>query len=88
MFTFIFLIAIDSCYSSYITGGYIPTLHLSLHAQVLAISGTFAMSCIMLLLVYLYELLLFVAYLAVCVSIVVRYIRNLRGQKRAQYDVA
>ena len=59
---FLFLIAEDSCYFNYITYGYIPTLHLSINAQVLSLYVFLGMSCIQAFVLYLYELLLFVAY--------------------------
>ena len=85
---YILLISMNSCYLSYITAGYIPTVQLSYHAQVIAISLYLGLSCIMLLAIYIYQILLFVAYFAVCVSIVAKYLMSLRRQKRTQYQVA
>ena len=84
---FISLMAIDSCYFCYITGGYIPALQLSINAQISTISVFFGMSCIFVLALYLYEFLVFVAYLTVCVSIVVKYLAYLRLQKKTQNNV-
>ena len=84
----IVIMSIDSCYLSYITADYIPTIQLSLHAQVFPGSVFYVISCLMLLALYLYELLLFVAYLAVCVSIVAKYLIKQRQQKRIQCNVA
>ena len=86
--SYILLISMNSCYLSYITAGYIPTVQLSYHAQVIAISLHLGLYFIMLSALYIYQILLFVAYLAVCVSIVAKYLMSLRRQKRTQYQVA
>ena len=84
---FIFMFGIYSCYFDYITGGYIPTFQFSKQAQIIIFDVFFGMMFIGVALVYIYELLMSVAYLTVCVSIVVKYISNLKRQKRAQKSV-
>ena len=86
--TFISILTIDSCYFSYITGGYIPTLQLSFNSQIFTLSVFQGVYCISILSLYLYQLLLFVAYFAVCVAIVVKHLINLTEQKKAQCHVA
>ena len=84
----IYLVGIDPCYINYITYGYIPTFQLSLNAQNSTTGALYGMLSVSLLTLYLYELLLFIAYLAVCVSIIVKYLSNLTRQKRTQNNVA
>ena len=88
MSNFMNIIVKDPCYVNYITGGYIPTIHFGVHVQYLTACVYFVMFCVTGVALYLYELLVFIAYLAVCVSIVVKYISSLRQQKRTQYQVA
>ena len=70
--TVIGMISIDSCYFSYITGGYIPTLQLSINAEVFTLTLFLGMTCIEMLAVYFHQLLLIAAYFAVCASISVK----------------
>ena len=86
--TFIYLLGVDSCYISFITYGYIPTFQLSIDAQTMVTVVVFGISCVSVLALYIFELLVFVAYLAVCVSIVVKYFTYLRRQKRTPNQVA
>ena len=86
--TFVSVLLMEPCYLSYITFGYIPTLQLSIHAQFLTGTVLNVLSCMMLLALYVYQILLFVAYFVVSVSIVAKYLMNLRRQNRTQCQVA
>ena len=83
----IFMIGIDSCYFDYITAGYIPTFQFSIQVQIIIIDVFYGMLFIGVAAVYIYQLLTLIAYLAVCVSIVLKYISNLKRHKRTQRNV-
>ena len=78
----------NSCYFNYITDGYIPTLQISIQAHNVIAEVYLGMFCLSFLAEYLDQLLLFVAYLTVCVGIVAKYLSKLRRQKRTQFNMA
>ena len=75
----------NSCYFNYITDRYIPTLQISIQAHNVITEVYLGMFCLSFLAEYLDQLLLFVAYLTVCVGIVAKYLSKLIGELGTTY---
>ena len=84
----VYFIIINPCYFSIITSGYFPVLHFSDHVQNIASVIFYGTLSFCALLLYLYVLLLFLAYLSVCILIIIKHVSLLRNQKRIPQQIA
>ena len=78
----------NPCYFNFITLGYVPMFQFSTQVQVRVLEVYMIMGFVTMFLLYLYQLLLFLAYFMVSVAIIVKRISFSRKQNRISKAIA